>query len=141
MDRGSTPLTSTNRNSFTINIYVTQQFDEGMKEIALGLLAIGTAPFSADKIKDFLDKRPEPIEQKIDALDRVEDIMPSSSNFHRVADEYLTISGRKKNIDKMSKPQLIKFLHANHKDANLYNKGGLTKKNYVNPVKIVDNLK
>ena len=89
MDRGSTPLTSTNRNSFTINIYVTQQFDEGMKEIALGLLAIGTAPFSADKIKDFLDKRPEPIEQKIDAIDRVEDIMPSSSNFHRVADEYL----------------------------------------------------
>ena len=59
----------------------------------------------------------------------------------RVADEYLTISGRKKNIDKMSKPQLIKFLHANHKDANLYNKGGLTKKNYVNPVKILDNLK
>ena len=89
MDRGSTPLTSTNWNSFTINIYVTQQFDEGMKEIALGLLAIGTAPFSADKLKDFLDKRPEPIEQKIDALDRVEDIMPSSSNFHRVADEYL----------------------------------------------------
>ena len=68
---------------------MTQQFDEGMKEIALGLLAIGTAPFSADKLKDFLDKRPEPIEQKIDALDRVEDIMPSSSNFHRVADEYL----------------------------------------------------
>jgi len=89
MDRGSTPLTSTNRNPFIINIYVTQQFDEGMKEIALGLLAIGTAPFSADKIKDFLDKRPEPIEQKIDAIDRVEDIMPSSSNFHRVADEYL----------------------------------------------------
>ena len=89
MDRGLTPLTSTNRNLFTINIYVTQQFDEGMKEIALGLLAIGTAPFSADKIKDFLDKRPEPIEQKIDAIDRVEDIMPSSSNFHRVADEYL----------------------------------------------------
>jgi GH24 family phage-related lysozyme (muramidase) len=68
---------------------VTQQFDEGMKEIALGLLAIGTAPFSADKLKDFLDSRPEPIEQKIDAIDRVEDIMPSSSNFHRVADEYL----------------------------------------------------
>jgi len=59
----------------------------------------------------------------------------------RVADEYLTISGRKVNIDKMTKKQLLKFLHANHKDANLYNKGGLTKKNYVNPVKIVDNRK
>ena len=40
---------------------MTQQFDEGMKEIALGLLAIGTAPYSADKLKDFLDDRPEPI--------------------------------------------------------------------------------
>ena len=59
----------------------------------------------------------------------------------RVADEYLTISGRKMNTDKMTKPQLIKFLRANHKDANLYNKGGLTKKKYVNPVNIVDNLK
>jgi len=89
MDRGSTPLTSTNRNTFIINIYVTQQFDEGMKEIVLGLLAIGSAPFSAEKIQDYLDKRPEPIEQKINAIDRVEDIMPSSSNFHRAADEYL----------------------------------------------------
>jgi len=44
---------------------VTQQFDEGMKEIALGLLAIGTAPYSADKLKDFLDDRPEPLEQKL----------------------------------------------------------------------------
>ena len=65
MDRGSTPLTSTNRNPFIINIYVTQQFDEGMKEIVLGLLAIGSAPYSADKIQDYLDKRPEPIEQKL----------------------------------------------------------------------------
>jgi len=59
----------------------------------------------------------------------------------RVADEYLTISGRKVNIDKMNKKQLLKFLHANHKDANLYKEGGLTKKKYCNPVKIVDNLK
>ena len=68
---------------------MTEQLDEGMKEIILGLLAIGSAPFSADKIQDFLDKRPEPLEQKINAVERVEDIMPSSSNFHRVADEYL----------------------------------------------------
>ena len=88
MDRGSTPLTSTNRNPFIINIYVTQQFDEGMKEIVLGLLAIGSAPYSADKIQDYLDKRPEPIEQKISAIDTVEDVMPST-NFHRAAEEYL----------------------------------------------------
>ena len=65
----------------------------------------------------------------------------SKDYLKRIADEYLEISGRKMNTDKMTKPQLIKFLRANHKDANLYNEGGLTKKNYVNPVKIVDNLK
>jgi len=53
MDRGSIPLTSTNRNRSIINIYVTQQFDENMKEIVLGLIAIGSAPFSADKIQDY----------------------------------------------------------------------------------------
>ena len=65
----------------------------------------------------------------------------SKDYLKRIADEYLEISGRKMNTDKMTKPQLIKFLRANHKDANLYNKGGLTKKKYVNPVNIVDNLK
>ena len=59
-----------------------------MKEIVLGLLAIGSAPFSADKIQDYLDKRPEPIEQKIDAVQASEEII-SSTNFHRAADEYL----------------------------------------------------
>jgi GH24 family phage-related lysozyme (muramidase) len=68
---------------------VSEQLDEGMKEIVLGLLAIGSAPFSADKIQNYLDNRPEPIEQKIDAVERIEDITPSSSNFHRVADEFL----------------------------------------------------
>ncbi len=68
---------------------MTQQFDEGMREIALGLLAIGTAPYSADKLKDFLDDRPEPLEQKIKAIDKVEDMLPASSKFHTVADDYI----------------------------------------------------
>jgi len=88
MDRGSIPLTSTNRNRSIINIYVTQQFDENMKEIVLGLIAIGSAPFSADKIQDYLDKRPESIEQKINAVQASEDII-SSTSFHRAAEEYL----------------------------------------------------
>jgi len=67
---------------------VTQQFDESMKEIVLGLIAIGSAPFSADKINDFLDKRPESIEQKIDAVQASENII-SSTSFHRAAEEYL----------------------------------------------------
>ena len=68
---------------------MTEQFDEGVKEILLSLLSLGATAYETSYLVDFLKDRPEPIEQKIDALDRVEDIMPSSSNFHRVADEYL----------------------------------------------------
>ena len=67
---------------------MTEQFDESMKEIVLGLIAIGSAPFSADRINDFLDRRPESIEQKIDAVQASEDII-SSTSFHRAAEEYL----------------------------------------------------
>ena len=88
MDRGSTPLTSTIWNSFTINIYVTQQFDEGMREILLSLLAVGTAPFSAQKIEDILAKDPAPIEQKIDALEVADDLI-TAPGFHQAAQEYI----------------------------------------------------
>tara|TARA_R110002124_G_scaffold131542_3_gene293746 strand:+ start:315 stop:1139 length:825 start_codon:yes stop_codon:yes gene_type:complete len=67
---------------------VTQQFDESMKEIVLGLIAIGTAPYSASKIEDVLDKQPVPIEQKIDALETADDIINSFS-FHKAAEEYI----------------------------------------------------
>ena len=67
---------------------MTQQFDESMKEIVLGLVAIGTAPYSASKIEDVFAKEPVPIEQKIDALEVADDIL-SSSNFHKAAEEYI----------------------------------------------------
>ncbi len=67
---------------------MTQQFDESMKEIVLGLLAIGTAPYSASKIEAILDRDPAPIEQKIDALE-VADDMIKSSDFHKAAEEYI----------------------------------------------------
>lgn len=59
-----------------------------MKEIVLGLLAIGTAPYSASKIEDVLGKQPVPIEQKIDALQVADDIL-RSSNFHKAVEEYI----------------------------------------------------
>jgi GH24 family phage-related lysozyme (muramidase) len=67
---------------------VTQQFDESMKEIVLGLVAIGTAPYSVSKIEDVFAKDPVPIEQKIDALETADDIL-KSSNFHRAVEEYI----------------------------------------------------
>ena len=77
-----------NYYNFHLNIYVTQQFDESMKEIVLGLIAIGTAPYSASKIEDVLDRDPSPIEQKIDALEVADGII-KSSNFHRAVDDYI----------------------------------------------------
>ena len=59
-----------------------------MKEIVLGLIAIGTAPYSASKIEDVFAKEPVPIEQKIDALEVADDII-KSSNFHRAVEEYI----------------------------------------------------
>jgi len=88
MDRGSIPLTSTSWNYNTINIYVTQQFDESMKEIILGLIAIGTAPYSASKIESILDRDPAPLHQKINALHTADDLI-NSSNFHRAVEEYI----------------------------------------------------
>ena len=67
---------------------MTQQFDESMKEIVLGLIAIGTAPYSASKIEDVLDRDPTPIEQKIDALEVADGII-KSSNFHRAVEDYI----------------------------------------------------
>ena len=67
---------------------MTQQFDESMKEIVLGLLAIGTAPYSASKIEAILDKTPAPIEQKIDALEIADGIL-NSSKFHNAVEDYV----------------------------------------------------
>ena len=67
---------------------MTQQFDESMKEIVLGLIAIGTAPYSASKIQDVLDRDPTPIEQKINALEVADGII-NSSNFHKAVEEYI----------------------------------------------------
>ena len=63
---------------------MTQQFDEGMKEILLGLIAVGTAPYSAQKIEDILNSDPAPIEQKIDAL-KVADKYIEAPSFERAA--------------------------------------------------------
>jgi hypothetical protein len=51
---------------------MTQQFDEGVKEILLSLLSVGATMKGTDYMLDQLKKRPEPIEQKIQALDELE---------------------------------------------------------------------
>jgi hypothetical protein len=58
---------------------MTEQFDEGVKEILLSLLSLGAAAYEADYLVDVLRARPEPIEQQVDALKQAEDIIISPS--------------------------------------------------------------
>jgi hypothetical protein len=67
---------------------MTEKFDEGFKEMLLSLLSISATAYETDYILKVLDKRPEPIEQKIQAVKRADDII-ESPKFDRVATEVL----------------------------------------------------
>lgn len=65
---------------------MTQQFDEGVKEILMTLLSVGATMYETDYILDQLKKRPEPIEQKIQALDKVEQVAKTPNQVEVVQD-------------------------------------------------------
>tara|TARA_R100000951_G_C2610655_1_gene171135 strand:- start:273 stop:965 length:693 start_codon:yes stop_codon:yes gene_type:complete len=67
---------------------MTDQFDEGYKEILMGLLSLGATAYETDYILNALKERPEPIEQKIDAVKKADELI-SSSKFDQVASELL----------------------------------------------------
>lgn len=56
---------------------MTQQFDEGVKEILLVLLNLGAGVYEANYLLNLLNDRPEPIEQKIEGLRQAEDRIDS----------------------------------------------------------------
>jgi len=56
---------------------MTQQFDEGVKEILLTLFSLGASMYEANYILDLLEKRPEPIVQKIEGLKQAIDKIDS----------------------------------------------------------------
>lgn len=117
---------------------MTEQFDEGFKEIVMGLLSLGATAYETDYILKVLDKRPEPIEQKIQALKKADDII-QSDRFDKVAakvmqqlkieDEPYEISAEIKNEPKKGSPEYI---------MNRLEGGGLTP---TAAVGIVANLK
>ena len=43
---------------------MTEQFDEGFKEIVMSLLSLGATAYETNYILKVLDERPEPVEQK-----------------------------------------------------------------------------
>ena len=59
-----------------------------MKEILLTLLSLGATAYETDYLVDVLRDRPEPIEQKVDALKQAEEIIVSPS-FNKAAEEAL----------------------------------------------------
>tara|TARA_R100000951_G_scaffold76885_2_gene64923 strand:+ start:429 stop:1124 length:696 start_codon:yes stop_codon:yes gene_type:complete len=63
---------------------MTEQFDEGFKEIVMSLLSLGATAYETDYILKVLDERPEPVEQKIQALKKADDII-KSDKFDKVA--------------------------------------------------------
>tara|TARA_R110001583_G_C5623059_1_gene406407 strand:+ start:890 stop:1696 length:807 start_codon:yes stop_codon:yes gene_type:complete len=67
---------------------MTEQFDEGVKEILLSLLSLAATAYETDYLIDLLKDRPEPIEQKIDAVKHAERLIISPS-FNTVANEVL----------------------------------------------------
>ena len=67
---------------------MTEQFDEGVKEVVLSLLALGAGAYEADYIKSLIDSKNEPIEQKIQAI-KIADKQISDMSFDAAAEEVL----------------------------------------------------
>ena len=67
---------------------MTEQFDEGVKEVVLSLLALGAGAYEADYIKSLIDSKTEPIEQKIQAI-KIADNQISDMKFDAAAEEVL----------------------------------------------------
>ena len=95
---------------------MTEQFDEGFKEIVMSILSLGATAYETDYILKVLDERPEPVEQKIQALKKADDII-KSDRFDKVAaevmqqlkieDEPYEISAEIKNEPKKGSPEYI----------------------------------
>jgi|14_taG_2_1085336.scaffolds.fasta_scaffold10093_1 hypothetical protein len=117
---------------------MTEQFDEGFKEVVMSILSLGATAYETDYILKVLDERPEPVEQKVQALKKADDII-NSDKFDKVAaevmqqlkieDEPYEISAEIKNEPKKGSPEYI---------MNRLEGGGLTP---TAAVGIVANLK
>lgn len=67
---------------------MTEQFDEGVKEIVMTMLSLGATAYETDYILNQLNKSSEPIEQKITAVKQADNII-KSPKFDQVAAEVI----------------------------------------------------
>jgi hypothetical protein len=54
-------------------------FDEGVKEIMMSLFSLGATAYEVDYVTQQLKNRPEPIEQKLEALSQAKKVKPNLS--------------------------------------------------------------
>jgi len=120
---------------------MTQQFDEGIKEILLTLLSVGATMYETDYILDQLNKRPEPIEQKIQALNKVEQTAKTSAQAEVIKDVKQTLKQQEPKPQAKPKPQVKPKSKPKSKEQYIFDKltkGGLTP---VASIGIIANLK
>tara|TARA_Y100001972_G_C7632459_1_gene317484 strand:- start:527 stop:1204 length:678 start_codon:yes stop_codon:yes gene_type:complete len=112
---------------------MTEQFDEGVKEILMTILSLGATAYETNYILDLLDDRPEPIEQKITAVKQADKFI-SSPKFDKVADKVID-----KLEDKPKEPKAKVYAYGSPQYiVDRLMKGGLTK---IAAIGIVANLK
>lgn len=118
---------------------MTQKFDEGVKEILMTLLSLGATMYETDYILDQLKKRPEPIEQKIQALDKVEQVAKTPDQVEVVRDVKQVLN--QQTPQKHQKEEIKAKPRARTKEQYIYDKltrGGLTP---IATIGIIANLK
>lgn len=123
---------------------MTQQFDEGVKEILMTLLSLGATAYETDYIINQLNKRPEPIEQKIQALNKAEQIAKTPKQIETIQDVKQTLKQEEPVKQQISKPTSKPNIQQQQKPSkeqyifNKLTKGGLTP---IAAVGIIANLK
>lgn len=96
-------------------------FDEGVKEIMMSLLSLGAMAYEADYVAKQLNNRPEPIEQKIEALSKAKKVKPNIS-FDQAAKKLMDMYAHENDVEKpkisnetTNHNRLIKFVKKHEK--------------------------
>lgn len=117
---------------------MTQQFDEGVKEILMTILSLGATMYETDYVLDQLKKRPEPIEQKVQALTKAAQIAKTPQQVNAI--KQVKIELKKTEQPKQAVKSIVKPKELT-KEQHIYNrlvKGGLTS---TAAIGIIANLK
>jgi GH24 family phage-related lysozyme (muramidase) len=76
-------------------------FDEGVKEIMMSLFSLGATAYEVDYVTQQLKNRPEPIEQKLEALSQAKKVKPNLSfdqAYQKLMDYYKTPQTPKQDV-------------------------------------------